>query len=101
MPPRKQWDRHAILAEVKRQGMNLTGIALDAGLYASACRQGLMGKSRPGAEASASAIGIPFRELVHDAYLRGRHSEGKTNSNDRCKSSQKPGADLDNPPAAA
>ncbi|RWC58885.1 helix-turn-helix domain-containing protein [Mesorhizobium sp.] len=71
------WDRHAINAEIRRRGMTLTGIALDAGLYASACRQGIIGMSRPGAEAIATALGIPFRELFPNSYSRGRHDEGK------------------------
>jgi lambda repressor-like predicted transcriptional regulator len=69
------WDRHAINAEIKRRGMNLTGIATDAGLYASACRQGIIGMSRPGAEAIAKALNIPFRTLFPDMYSRGRHYE--------------------------
>ena len=72
----KKWDRQAIVAEVHRRGMTLTGIAKDAGLYASACRSGLIGSSRKGAEAIARAIDVPFRELFPDSYTRGRyHSE--------------------------
>lgn len=73
-----KWDRHAINAEVRRRGMTLTGIAKDAGLYESACRQGLLGVSRPGAEAIAKAIEVPFRELFPDTYTRGRHYEADT-----------------------
>ena len=83
----KVWDRHAINAEIKRRGMNLTGIATDAGLYPSACRQGIIGMSRRGAEAIADALNIPFRELFPDTYTRGRHSEGKASSNDSCNTS--------------
>lgn len=72
------WDRHAINAEVRRRGMTLTGIAKDAGLYASACRQGIIGLSRPGAEAIAAALDIPFRELFPTLYTRGRHDESNT-----------------------
>jgi len=72
------WDRHAIKAEIGRRGMTLTGIALDAGLGESACRQGILGTNRTGAEAIAAALGIPFRELFPDSYSRGRHNEGKT-----------------------
>lgn len=57
------WDRHDILAEVKRQKMSLTGIARAAGLYDCACRQGLAGGSRPGAQALADALKIPFAVL--------------------------------------
>lgn len=86
--PRK-WDRHAIRAEIHRRGMTLTGIAKDAGLYASACRQGLMGLSRPGAEAIAAALKLPFRELFPDAYSLGRHDEGNTSHNVRRDASPK------------
>lgn len=90
-----KWDRPAIVAAVHRRKMTLTGIAIDAGLYPSACRQGLLGKSRPGAEAIATALGIPFRTLFPDSYSRGRHGEGKTTSNDRCNGSAKAAPDLD------
>jgi Ner family transcriptional regulator len=72
--PRK-WDRHSIKAEIHRRGMTLSGIAEDAGLSVSACGHGLTGASRPGAEAIASALGIPFRELFPDSYSKGRHAE--------------------------
>jgi lambda repressor-like predicted transcriptional regulator len=93
----KVWDRHAINAEVRRRGMSLTGIAKDAGLYASACRQGLLGSSRPGAQALANALGIPFRTLFPDSYTRGRHGEGETNRNDSCNTSPKVRSTLDTP----
>lgn len=89
MTATKKWDRPAITAEVKRQGKTLTGIARDAGLYDSACRQGVIGASRAGAEAIATALDIPFRELFPDSYTRGRHDEGKTSSNKSCNASQK------------
>ncbi|WEO73820.1 helix-turn-helix domain-containing protein [Agrobacterium vitis] len=81
MTATRKWDRHDILAEVRRKGKTLTGIAKDAGLYASACRQGMIGASRPGAEAIAKAIDVPFRELFPDSYTRGRHDEENTSSN--------------------
>ena len=93
--PSTVWDRHAINAEIRRRGMNLTGIARDAGLHASACRQGIIGTSRPGAEAIAAALGIPFRELFPDSYTRGRHDEGKTTSNGSGNGSAKAAAKLD------
>lgn len=68
-----RWDRAGIIAEVHRRGMTLTGIAADAGLYASACRQGIGGGSKAGAKAIADALGIAFEELFPDSYLRGRH----------------------------
>lgn len=93
----KVWDRHAINAEVRRRGMTLTGIALAKGMYPSACRQGLIGLSRPGAEAIAEALDVPFRELFPTAYTRGRHDEGETTSNDRCSGSAKRAPRLDTP----
>ncbi|MBX3580789.1 MAG: helix-turn-helix domain-containing protein [Rhizobiaceae bacterium] len=91
----QKWDRHAINAEIRRRGMTLTGIALDAGLYASACRQGIIGMSRPGAEAIAKALDLPFRELFPDSYTRGRHNEGKPNRNGSGNARAKTAADLD------
>lgn len=97
----KKWDRHEILAEIRRRGMTLTGIARDAGLYDSACRAGMIGASRPGAEAIAAALGIPFRELFPDSYTRGRHDEGKTTSNSSCNGSAKKRATADSAQSAA
>lgn len=61
-PPRA-WDRFSISAEVRRRGLSLQQIALDAGLYESACSLGLIGRSGPGARAVAKALDIPFEEL--------------------------------------
>ncbi|RWE48585.1 MAG: transcriptional regulator [Mesorhizobium sp.] len=90
------WDRHAINAEIRRRGMTLTGIAKDAGLYASACRQGIIGLSRPGAEAIAAALDIPFRELFPTLYTRGRHDESDTISSARRHGSANVALILDN-----
>lgn len=76
-----RWDRAGIIAELHRRGMTLTGIAKDAGLYDSACRQGIGGGSRAGAEAIAKALNVPFEELFPDSYLRGRHHKRDTNRN--------------------
>ncbi len=73
----QKWDSHAIKAELARRGYTLTGLALDNGLYASACRQGLMGGSRAGAELIAKVLKVPFRELFPDQYLR-RPRKGTT-----------------------
>lgn len=85
----KKWDRVEIRAELARRGLTLTGIARDANLYDSACRQGIIGASRAGAEAIASALGVPFREMFPDSYTRGRHDEGKLNNNKSCNGSAK------------
>lgn len=89
------WDRHAINAEIRRRGMTLTGIAEDAGLYSSACRQGIIGMSRPGAEAIAKALDIPFRVLFPDSYSRGRHNEGQNTRNAGSNTSAKRGKPAD------
>lgn len=96
----KVWDRHAINAEIRRRGMTLTGIARDAGLYDSACRQGIIGLSRPGAEAIAAALGLPFRELFPDLYTRGRHDEGKLSPKGAPETSAKIALNSDGPTTA-
>lgn len=62
--PPQEWDRHAIAAEVKRRGMTLTGIAIEAGLYENACRGCLSERwSLNGAMAIARALDIPVEVL--------------------------------------
>jgi len=74
MTTTKTWTRAAIKEELLRKNKTLTGIARDAGLYPAACRQGIIGASRPGAEALAKALGVPFREMFPiSMYTRGRH----------------------------
>ncbi|MFH1796309.1 MAG: helix-turn-helix domain-containing protein [Pseudomonadota bacterium] len=89
------WDRHAINAEIRRRGMTLTGIAEDAGLNSSSCRQGVIGANRKGAEAIAKALNIPFRTLFPDSYTRGRHDERKHTHNDSANGSAKTSTELD------
>ncbi|QND45239.1 transcriptional regulator (plasmid) [Rhizobium lusitanum] len=89
MTATKKWDRIEIRAELAKRGLTLTGIARDAGLYDSACRQGIIGASRAGAEAIARACQVPFREMFPDSYTRGRHDEGKSSSNKSCNGSAK------------
>lgn len=81
MTTTKKWDRRAIKDELLRQNKTLTGIARDNGLYDSACRQGIIGASRKGAEALAKALGVPFREMFPDSYTLGRHDGEDTTSN--------------------
>lgn len=69
-PPR--WDRHAILAEVNRRGLSLTGIARTAGLSPASCRQALHGINRKGADALAAALGIPFDTLFPEGFVQSR-----------------------------
>lgn len=96
MTTTKKWDRKAIKDELLRQNKTLTGIARDAGLYDSACRAGMIGASRPGAEAIAAALGVPFREMFPDSYTLGRHDSVDTTSNAKPKASQKREASVDN-----
>ncbi|WP_440410703.1 helix-turn-helix domain-containing protein [Neorhizobium petrolearium] len=96
MTTTKKWDRAAIKQELLRQNKTLTGIARDAGLYDSACRAGIIGASRPGAEAIAKALGVPFREMFPDAYTLGRHDSGETSSNQKRNASQKRSRSTDN-----
>ena len=69
------WDRHTILAEIKRRGMSLSGIAQDAGLEGSACRHGIARRNRNGARAIADALGIPFDTLFPGYHARGHNSD--------------------------
>jgi lambda repressor-like predicted transcriptional regulator len=89
MTTTKKWDRPAIKKALLDKGLTLTGIALDAGLYASACRAGLIGASRPGAEAIAKALGVPFREMFPDSYTLGRHDACDITSNAKPDGRQK------------
>ncbi len=68
----QKWDRHSIRAELNRRGFTLTGLALDHGLYESACRQALDGRSLAGAQVIAEALGLTVQELWPDRYLRRR-----------------------------
>lgn len=101
MTTTKKWDRISIKRELLRQNKTLTGIARDAGLYESACRQGIIGASRPGAEAIASALGVPFRDLFPDMYTRGRHDSVDTNSKKSCNGRAKSSPRTDDAQKAA
>ena len=101
MTTTKKWDRAAIKAELLRQNKPLTGIAVDAGLYPSACRAAVLGASRPGAEALAKALGVPFREMFPDSYTLGRHDRGDTSSNPSGNTSAKKSSKSDGAQSAA
>lgn len=96
MTTTKKWTRQTIKDELLRQNKTLTGIARDAGLNETACRQGFIGSNRKGAEAIAAALGVPFREMFPDSYTRGRHDSGDTTSKPKPKASQKRDASVDN-----
>lgn len=101
MTTTKKWDRAAIKDELLRQNKTLTGIARDAGLYDSACRAGIIGASRAGAEAIARALGVDFREMFPDSYTLGRHDRDDTSSNKSCNTSAKKSSKSDGAQNAA
>ena len=70
-----KWNLHLIKAAIGMAGLTQTKIAEDAGLESSVVRHGLRGNNRKGAEAIAKAIGVPFRELFPDSYLRSGDSK--------------------------
>ncbi|MEO2038164.1 MAG: helix-turn-helix domain-containing protein [Martelella sp.] len=84
----KNWDRHEILAEIRRRGMTLSGIAEDAGLEASACRHGIARRNRKGAVAIADALGIPFETLFPGYHARGHNSDANLSLKKRRASRQ-------------
>ncbi|MFC6444604.1 helix-turn-helix domain-containing protein [Shinella zoogloeoides] len=96
MTTTKKWDRRAIKDELLRQNKTLTGIARDKGLNESACRQGIIGASRKGAEAIAEALGVPFRDMFPDAYTLGRHDGEEITSNKTPRDSAKTRRAVDN-----
>jgi Ner family transcriptional regulator len=79
---RGQWDRHAILAAVKRRGGTLTKIATDAGLERSACRVAMLRRHRKGEAAIAAFLTLPVSVLWPDRYrgaaLHSRSATGFT-----------------------
>ncbi len=64
----RSWDRHAIMAEIRRRGGNLRQIAREAGLEKSACSAALI-RPLPAAEAAiADYLGLTLNELWPDRY---------------------------------
>lgn len=78
MAPRKKhsaaptdgWGRHRIGYEIKKAGLTYVGIARAAGLYDSACREAVFGKTFPGALALSQALSVPFRVMFGQQYRR-------------------------------
>jgi Ner family transcriptional regulator len=70
----QKWDRHSIRAELSRRGFNLTRLAIDAGLYESACRQALDGRSLAGAQVIAKALETTVEALWPDRYIQRRRN---------------------------
>lgn len=64
----KQWDRHEIMAEVRRRGTTLKAVALNAGLAKDGCSVALI-RPFPAAEAAiAEFLNVPAAELWPDRY---------------------------------
>lgn len=93
--PGKKWDRFSIVETLHRAGKTLTGIAKDAGMSESACRRGVLGYNRKGAELVAKHLGVPFREVFPTQYSRGRHNEVETSRTRRPSGSAKPSVGVD------
>ncbi len=62
------WDRHAIMAEVRRRGSNLRKVALAAELSESTCRKALCEPQPAGEAAIADFLGVTVHELWPDRY---------------------------------
>lgn len=62
------WDRHAIMAEVRRRGSNLRKLALEAGLSESACRKALAVPLPAGEAVIAGFLDVSVQELWPDRY---------------------------------
>lgn len=64
------WDQHAIKAAIGRKGLTMEAIAEKSGLPSWRIRQGLRGNNKVGAQAIAKALGVEFRTLFPDKYVR-------------------------------
>ena len=64
----RRWDRHSIMAEVRRRGSNLRRLALEAGLSESTCRKALAVPMPAGEVAIAEFLGLTVQELWPDRY---------------------------------
>lgn len=82
------WDRHAIKAEIGRQGLTMEAIAVKAGIKGSQVRHGLLGSNKTGAMAIANALGLPFRTLFPNLYLNSLANELKTTQSQVGRASQ-------------
>lgn len=89
MAKRPKWDRQAIIAEIHRRGTTLTELAETAGVYENACRLGISGRSRKGAEIIADFLGVDFSVLFPGMYLRGRGRPRQDNRNESSGTSAK------------
>ncbi len=94
------WDRHAIMAEVRRRGSNLRQVALDAGLSESACRKALSVSIPAGEAAIAEFLNVTVQELWPDRYPSLRVSRPEDATKPLGKSSPN-GATVQTLPTAA
>ncbi len=62
------WDRHDIMAEIRRRGSSLRAVSLDAGLSESTCRKALAVPLPAGEAAIAAFLGVTVQELWPDRY---------------------------------
>lgn len=62
------WDRHAIVAAVRRNGLTLRALAVQHGLSAQACSTALIMPCPAADRAIAECIGVPLHELWPDRY---------------------------------
>jgi Ner family transcriptional regulator len=78
---RETWDRHSIMAEVRRRGETLRGISRRAGLCANACTITLGGRRwRRAEQALADFLGVPARDLFPDRYGAAPKTDGSGKS---------------------
>jgi len=88
-------DRYDILAEVKRRGMSLSGIAADNGYHPSVCGHGIARRNYKGAMAIAAALGEPFSRLFPGYHRRGHNSDANASLKKQSASRQKDGGSVD------
>ncbi len=70
----KRWDRHEIMAEIRRRGTTLRAVAVNAGLEKNGCSVALI-RPFPAAEVAISAfLKVPLHELWPDRYSRSPSS---------------------------
>ena len=81
-----RWDRHAIKAEIYRQGYTLERLALEADLAAPACRIALREPQLGGEIAIATFLGVDPAELWPGRY-RAPMSEGRSRALDEFRAS--------------
>ncbi|MBL8575087.1 MAG: helix-turn-helix domain-containing protein [Hyphomicrobiaceae bacterium] len=93
----KVWDNHEIKAELARRGYTLTGLAIDNGLFESACRRALTGSCKAGALVIAKTLGVSVQELWPGRYIQ-RPRNGATAR--ASKASPKCGSSADTPAVA-